>query len=213
MEFGRNIKENRENSIRNIEIPVIKTKSKTSNSKKSLRSYNNMKSNESRQLPMFKIKTSAFGEYLNLGTLPQSFTKLIKMISIQVYPKNFSLNYLSLDFETLAIDSRATYKNLYRKCFEENSAELKLFVIIHENNHQGSLTEEFGNLRISTDSNSHSRSILNSSADSRKSSVEDSSTDYSLSANQATFTQEENVNKREVAMKHSRLSSKCIHCY
>ena len=97
------------------------------------------------------------------------------------------------------------------KTYVKNKGETKS--IIHENNHQGSLTEEFGNLRISSDSKSHSRSILNSSADSRKSSVEDSSNDYSLSANQATFTREESVNKREVAMKHSRLNSKCIHCY
>jgi hypothetical protein len=210
MEFER---KNRENTIDTSEITLNTFKISPSHSRSCFKKHNSIKNNENK--PILKIKISAFSEYLNLGLLPQSFTKLIKMISIQVYPKNFSLNYYSEDFETISIDSRATYKNLFKYCLEENLAEIKLFVIIHENYNQENLTEEFNNLKINT--YNHNYEYIYS----RKSSMEDSPTreqDYSrnnsFAESDRTFFIKENVNKNEVALKHSRLHcSNCIHCY
>ena len=101
---------------------------------------------------ILKIKNEAFGEYKCIGLLPQTFHELIKLISFNIYPNNFCLNYYNDNFSVVAIDHSTTYKNLLKYTRENRMTEVSLFVMLHEaTNEQSDLTSKFKSLHLMSD--------------------------------------------------------------
>jgi hypothetical protein len=85
------------------------------------------------QLPLCKIKYGTWKDFESIGNLPKTFYDFIKIVSSLVFPYNFSIYYLSQDYEMISIASSTTYKNLVNFVQrEKNLKEVKIFIFLHE---------------------------------------------------------------------------------
>jgi len=86
------------------------------------------------QLPICKIKYGTWRDFQPIGNLPRTFSDFIKIVSSIVFPFNFSIFYFSEDFLMIPIASSNTYKDLLKFAQKnESMKEVKIFVILHEN--------------------------------------------------------------------------------
>jgi hypothetical protein len=78
----------------------------------------------------FKVKSNVWGGFQDLGTMPTNFSKFVAQLSKKYYPNNFTISYVSSDFQTAFIGDNKTYECLLAYLRLNAIKEAKFYVTI-----------------------------------------------------------------------------------
>jgi hypothetical protein len=118
------------------------------NNKSLAQSIQMKRRNSSISQSVCKVKSDPWGDYQSIGKIPISFGKLVEILSIKFYPKNFSISHLTDEYLNISIGDEYVYGQIINELKRNNKFELKLFIYLYNTTDESKLKNKISNVHM-----------------------------------------------------------------
>jgi hypothetical protein len=106
--------------------------------------------------PRCTVKTSAWGKFNDLGAMPSTFIQFVATLSKKYFPDNFTISFISADFQTASIDNANIYESMLAYLRINGIKEAKFFVTLVKEERISAINRKSETFRESNEINYYS---------------------------------------------------------